>query len=430
MEENEKQSGNPKTLKDYYYIGVTAFLVIIASAGVIYLLFHLPKIIEIILGFFEIIAPILYGFVIAYMLNPIMGFFEEQILRLYRFVCFKRGTRMAKASKYRKKIRALALFASLIVAVVFIYLLLQMLIPELIRSITGLVNDLPRQLEEFQKKSVYYINKYDGGEAVYVKVLGYLENWVRNDLIQFINSLAKSIMNYTMEFFSVLYNIIIGFIVAVYVLQSKENFAGHCKKALYSLLKIERANTIIRYTREVDDLFGKFFIGKLIDSLIIGFICFIVMTLFDWPYIILVSVIIGVTNIIPVFGPFIGGFPCALLIMLANPIQGIFFGIFVIILQGVDGNIIGPKILGDTTGLSAFWVLFSILLFGGLLGVKGMIIGVPVFAFIYGVAKRIIEDRLRAKKLNTSTDDYSGYKEIHYNASTGTAEYVPLSKKE
>ena len=429
MEENEKRPGNPKTLKDYYYIGVTAFLVIIASAGVIYLLFHLPKIIEIILGFFEMIAPIIYGFVIAYILNPIMGFFEEQFLRLYRFICFKRGKHMANASRYRKKIRALALFASLIVAVVFIYLLLQMLVPELIRSITGLVNDLPRELEEFQKQSMHFINKYDGGEKVYVKVLDYLENWVRNDLIQFINSLAKSIMNYTMEFFNVLYNIIIGFIVAVYVLQSKENFAGHCKKALYSLLKIERANTIIRYTREVDDLFGKFFIGKIIDSLIIGFICFIVMTLFDWPYIILVSVIIGVTNIIPVFGPFIGGFPCALLIMLANPIQGIFFGIFVIILQGVDGNIIGPKILGDTTGLSAFWVLFSILLFGGLLGVKGMIIGVPVFAFIYGVAKRIIEDRLRAKKLNTSTEDYSGYKEIHYNASTGTAEYVPISKK-
>lgn len=208
------------------------------------------------------------------------------------------------------------------------------------------------------------------------------------------------------------WNFFIGLIIALYLLVSKELFAGQGKKMIYALFEEETGNLLIKNIRFVHSTFGGFISGKLVDSLIIGMLCFIGMTLLNLPYPLLVSLIVGVTNIIPFFGPFIGAVPSIILILMVNPLQALYFGIFVFILQQFDGNILGPKILGDKTGLSSFWVIFSITIFGGYWGFIGMAIGVPVFAVIYAAWKAFISRSLQKKGLSTDTVEYLDLAEI------------------
>ena len=201
-------------------------------------------------------------------------------------------------------------------------------------------------------------------------------------------------------------NILIGLIVMIYMLNIKDQFVAQAKKITYGIFSVAWANRLIKETRFIHKVFGGFIIGKIVDSLIIGVLCFVCLSFMKMPYTLLVSVIVGVTNIIPFFGPFIGAVPSAFLILLVSPVQCLYFLIFILLLQQFDGNILGPKILGDSTGISSFWVLFSILLFGGLLGFAGMIIGVPAFAVIYRLVGDIINEQLRRKKLSVRTRDY------------------------
>ena len=201
-------------------------------------------------------------------------------------------------------------------------------------------------------------------------------------------------------------NFLIGIIVAVYVLNCKTTFASQAKKIIYSIFNKKLGSAIIHEIRFVHQGFGGFIIGKLIDSLIIGILCYICLTLMKMPYTMLISVIIGITNIIPFFGPFIGAVPSFILLLLVSPMQSLYFIIFIFVLQQFDGNILGPKILGDSTGLSSFWVLFSILFFGGLMGFFGMIIGVPFFAVAYHLISQAVNKALQKKELSTNTDDY------------------------
>ena len=215
---------------------------------------------------------------------------------------------------------------------------------------------------------------------------------------------------YKRQVLNVLYNLFIGIIVAIYVLASKETFSAQSKKLVYGIFKKEHADVIIHYVKVSHGMFSGFIIGKIVDSTIIGIICFFLMTVMGLPYALLISVIIGVTNVIPVFGPYIGAVPSALLILIVNPMQALYFIIMLIILQQLDGNIIGPAILGESTGLSAFWVLFSILLFGGLWGIVGMIAGVPLFAVIYRIISDFINWKLSGRRLSTVTDNYRNLK--------------------
>ncbi len=217
-----------------------------------------------------------------------------------------------------------------------------------------------------------------------------------------VTGISLSVMNVI----NIVKNLLIGLIVAIYVVNSKETFISQAKKITYSILPEPNAAFVIDQFRLAHRMFGGFIIGKMIDSLIIGVICFVGMSILNIPYVMLVSVIIGVTNIIPFFGPFIGAIPSALLILLANPLKSLYFLVFVLVLQQFDGNILGPKILGDSTGLSSFWVLFSILLFGGLWGFIGMVIGVPLFAVIYHLIRLTVNHFLRKKELSTVTEEY------------------------
>ena len=233
-----------------------------------------------------------------------------------------------------------------------------------------------------------------------------LQNWIQTDLLRQMNIWMTNITTGAMNVLSEVFNFLVGCIVSVYMLFSKELFAAQMKKILYGVMSIEHANMTLHITRKSNEIFGGFIIGKIIDSAIIGVLCFLGLTLLDMPYILLVSVIVGVTNVIPFFGPYIGAIPSAILIALADPIKGIYFLIFILALQQLDGNVIGPKILGDSTGLSAFWVVFSILLGGGLFGFVGMIAGVPTFAVIYYIVKMVVEQKLEKKKMPADTEAY------------------------
>ena len=224
-----------------------------------------------------------------------------------------------------------------------------------------------------------------------------------------------------------MYNLFIGIIVAIYLLKSKRIFAAQSKKIMYGIFKKNHADTIINYLRVSDNMFSGFISGKIVDSAIIGVICFAVMGVMRLPYAMLVSVIVGVTNIIPVFGPYIGAIPSALLILLVDPKQALYFLILIIILQQLDGNVIGPAILGESTGLSAFWVLFSILLFGGFWGIAGMLVGCPLFAVIYRIVKDFVSIRLRGN-LSDVTTEYMDLKCIE--VSEDNTEYIRYTDEE
>ena len=225
-------------------------------------------------------------------------------------------------------------------------------------------------------------------------VLGKMEVFVKNVSLNVIGVVK------------VLWNLIIGFIISIYVLASKETFAGQSKKIVYAIFRKKTANNVIEAGRFINKTFMGFISGKIIDSAIIGCLCFIGTTIIGTPHALLVSVIIGVTNIIPFFGPFLGAIPCILLILIIEPIQALYFIIFILFLQQLDGNVIGPKILGDSTGLSGFWVIFSITLFGGLYGVGGMIVGVPFCAIVYAGVRMWVHTKLEQKELNPTTENY------------------------
>lgn len=210
-----------------------------------------------------------------------------------------------------------------------------------------------------------------------------------------------------------LVNCIIGIIVSVYVLCSKETFKGQTKKLIYGIFRADHANVILEVGRKTRDIFYGFIIGKIIDSAIIGVICYVCMLIFKMPYPLLVSIIIGVTNIIPVFGPYIGALPTVIIIFLTEPMQGIYFLIFIIVLQQIDGNIIGPKILGDSTGLSSFWVVVAIVVGGGLFGFAGMLFGVPTMALIYYLVGRFSKHMLRKRDLPEETADYINMERVN-----------------
>lgn len=232
-------------------------------------------------------------------------------------------------------------------------------------------------------------------------------DWVQNDLLKHTNDLMTSLTEGVIGVVNGLIDILIGFIVAIYLLFGKEKFMGQCRKIVYAFNPPRRANIILHIASKTNKTFNGFIIGKIIDSAIIGVLCFIGLSILKMPYTLLVTVIVGVTNVIPVFGPYIGAIPSAILILLVDPMKGLYFIIFIFLLQQLDGNVIGPMILGDSTGLSAFWVMFAILIGGGLFGLPGMIVGVPTFAVIYYIIKMLIQQKLEQKKLPVETEHYN-----------------------
>lgn len=392
--------------KKYLYWGVTAISVISVSIFVFYGVFHLDEIQGAISKWITILMPIIYGLVIGYLLSPVVNYLEKHVLKplLYE------KCRIAKNKKNRKRIRAFAICITLAFALLIFLGLFYLLIPQLFISISSLITSFPQIYDDF----IQSVEKvFMDNPNLETDVIGYLdaaseytEKFLNTQILPRVNQIFVQLSSGVINFIGVLKNLFIGIIVSIYVMSSKELFSAQTKKLVYAVLKPYRANILIKNVRLTNEMFSGFISGTLLDSCLIGIFCFIVTNLMNMPYAILISVIIGVTNVIPFFGPYLGGIPSAILILLVDPIKCIYFIIFIMLLQTLDGNIIAPKILGHSTGLSSFWVIVAILLGGGLFGILGMFIGVPVFAVIYALIKAFINRTLIAHNLPFRTNDY------------------------
>ena len=331
----------------------------------------------------NILMPFIYGGVIAYLLKPVCNTVENFLRRLF-------------PEKMHGFAGGLAVAATILFGLLLVYALLMMIIPQLITSVTTLYYTGRANMGKFvtwlnhlqfvadNQTLMEYVNK------AYAAISVDLDSWIKNTLMPSMQNIISGVGIGVLNVVTVFKNLIIGIIVAVYLLAARRKFVRQARLILYSIAKPRWADAIVTEVQYADKMFGGFINGKILDSAIIGLLCYLVCVIVKFPSALLVSVIIGVTNVIPFFGPFIGAVPATLLILIQNPIKALWFVLFVLILQQLDGNIIGPKILGNTTGLSSFWVLFAILLFGGLWGFVGMIIGVPLFAVIYDVIKKLV----------------------------------------
>ena len=375
-------------IKPYLYGMLAGFGAISLSILFFFLIYRFQGFGDAISKLTGILMPFIYGAVIAYLLKPVCNCVENFLRRL---LPEKMGT----------VANMLAVTISLLFGILVVYALIMMIVPQLITSVTTLYYTARNNLNDFvdwaSHQEIIASNQklLDFIETSYDNLQDTLDNIVRTKLVPSMQSLLSGAALGVMSFVTFLKNIIIGVIVSVYLLASRKKFGQQCKMILYSLIKPRWADIILEEILYADKMFGGFINGKILDSAIIGVLCYIACLIFKFPSALLVSVIIGVTNVIPFFGPFIGAIPATLLILIQNPIKALWFVLFVLVLQQVDGNIIGPKILGNTTGLSSFWVLFAILLFGGLWGFVGMIIGVPLFAVIYDVLKKFVFHGLR-----------------------------------
>lgn len=391
-----------KKNSNYIKWGITAFLVILSGLVSYYIIFHLDNFKGVLNNILVILTPITDGLILAYLLTPLLNIIERKVIIP--------GFALIHIRPKKKYVRIVSILATVALVFFAIYEFFAMVIPQIINSIQQIIYQFPTYVDtltiwiskllennpDIENFATSIINSYSG------EIESFINSKILPQLNNFIMSISIGVYSVLKEF----WNFIIGFIISIYVLAGKERFAAQFKKIAYAFLPVETSNRFISNVRFANKTFGGFFVGKILDSIIIGVICFAVTNMIGTPFCVLISVIIGVTNIIPFFGPFLGAIPSIILILFIDPIQAFYFIIFVIILQQVDGNVIGPKILGNSTGLSSFWVIFSITLFGGLFGIFGMVIGVPVFAVIFAFIKSLVESKLAAKELPTDTVKY------------------------
>lgn len=383
----------------------------------------------------HVLRPIYYGVVLAFLLSPMHKYFYQKLNEKLPVINPQRRDSLSNG---------ISIFISLFLAFCFAYLLLAMVLPELYQSIEGLVQSIP---QDFTVQAPLWLEEFFRAHpATYAKVEPYYEGilmgmneWIQTDIAPSLNSvegilsmveslllpnlstMVSSISQFIAAIISLLLDIIVAIIVSIYLLTRKKTFGAQSKKVLYAVFPVAWGDLILGETRNAYRILSGFINGKLIDSLIIALICLIGANMLKLPYTPLIATVIGVTNIIPFFGPFIGAIPCCILIFFVSPIKCLYFIGFIIALQQFDGNILGPKILGESTGLASFWVLFSIILFGGIFGVAGMIFGVPVFATIYSMLSRFIKFLLEKKELPQETTNYEAYWDKFYDHFTDIA---------
>lgn len=341
-----------------------------------------------------ILQPFIIGFSIAYVINFLLEFYENKVFKIKQIKDLN-----------LKSTRGIGIVLSYLTMFLIIGMMFKFLLPEVLDSIIGLVNDIPLYINETSKVINNVVGDLNIGAEYSKTIIDNINNLI-NYTIKFISNLIPAVGLMVATFISGIWNVVIGIIISVYLLIDKEKLCALSKKITYGLFNKKYADKIVELVERSNYTFGRFLIGKIIDSLIIGILTFVILTIFKMPYTILVSVIVGITNIIPFFGPFIGAIPSFIIILFVSPVQALWFLLIIFIIQQLDGNIIGPKILGDSIGISAFWILFSILVAGKLLGILGMIIGVPLFAIIYSIIKEYIENKLAKKGLKVETKDY------------------------
>ena len=389
--------------RNYLHLGLTSFLVIIASITFWFILNRFEVLHSIANKIFSILTPITYGAVMAFLVAPIYNRSTNFFNKFFKKIKFLKG------KEYRWS-KAIATFVCLIVIVGIVISLVMMLIPQIIKSISDVAKTLPADMDRWSENIYNLLNNYPEARGY---VVGYLvniddsiSNFLADNILPNLNTYISNVSSGFINIIRQVFNIIIGLIVMTYLLNIKLSLSAQVKRLLYSFLPVSVANIVVEETRYIKRVFSQFIVGKIIDSLIIGIINYVFMSLIHMKYSLLISVVVGVTNVIPFFGPFIGAIPSIFILLLVSPIQALQFAIWILILQQIDGNIIGPKILGQTTGLPSFWILFSILLFGGIFGIVGMIIGVPTFAIVYRFLSRQSALALAKKDLSTESESY------------------------
>lgn len=383
--------------------GLTALAVIASSVLLCFALLKFSVIATVVGKIVTVLMPIIYGGVLAYLMLPVYNASERYVQHLFGKIIKNNDSRGRLA-------KSIATLVSLAVLFAIVIGLFSMLIPQIYESIIGFQDSLT----EYINNLTLWIGKLlQDNEHLRESIMPYyneavmrFQNWIATDLVPNISLIFDRVSSGVISFVTVLKNILIGLIVMVYFLNIKDTLCAQSKKMVYGFLNVKAANRMIGEVRFAHKIFGGFITGKLLDSLIIGIMCFFSLKFLKMPYVLLISVIVGVTNVIPFFGPFIGAVPSAFLILLVDPMKCLYFLIFILVLQQFDGNILGPKILGDSTGLPSFWVLFSILLFGGLFGFVGMIIAVPLMAVIIHVYRQILDHFLAKKNLSQEENDY------------------------
>ena len=378
----------------------------------------------------DVLLPFIVGLALAYLLAPVFDLVQKP--------CYKWFA--GKQEKPRKRARffskLLATIACLLVLVVVIGGLLSMVIPQAITSVSNFIQSFPQKTDAFllwleaietrfgltDMLSTWFESSFDW-------IVDAITDWAQKELLPNIGSIAKEFSSGVFGAFSVATNVLVGIIICVYTLNSKETFAAQAKKITYALFKVPTANAIVHTTRYVDKTFGRYINGMLLDSLVVGVVCFIACSILRIPYALLISAIVGLFNVVPIFGPITAGVIGTFFVLLEDPLKALFFIAIVIVLQQVDGNIIAPKILGEKTGLTSFWVVFAIVVGGGFFGLPGMILGVPTFAVIYTLIRHRIEKRLHRKHFPDDTAAYGTLYEI--DAETGELRYeVPAETEE
>ena len=387
-------------MKRYLKIGITGAAILASGILCAFVLFKMPVIISILKGITEILKPFLYGVVFAYLLAPLCNKIEEKLFQIFpkaktkarRFICF------------------IAIVISLCVAIAVIWLIIMMIIPQVWDSVMKIIQMVPQKLIVVNNWIEHMLENQPELQAYFEEFSSQAESNIDSllnvDTIQKVQSIINSLSVQLFGVLGVVKNIFLGLLISAYLLGSRKLFGAQAGLILHGVFSDKWAKIIEEEIRYTDKMFNGFLVGKIIDSAIIGLLCFAGTSIMGFEAPAFISVIIGITNIIPLFGPFIGAIPCGLLLLLENPMHCLYFIIFIFVLQQLDGNVIGPKILGNTTGVSSFWVLFAILLFGGMWGVVGMVIGVPLFAVIYDIIRKLVYRGLRKHKRESMITDY------------------------
>lgn len=380
--------------KKYTTIAMYVFLVVVSCLFVFLTISNFDSIRSWWNKFVTMMHPFIIGVVLAYLLNFILNLYERVLFS------YKPFNLMSPKVK-----RGLGILCAYISALMLIMLFFAFVLPQVIDSINGLISSIPKYLSNISVYATEISNKiYVPQEQMDLLVTAINDSV--NSIIAFIANLLPIIIDKAFSVTSSILNIVMGIIISIYILIDKERFAALSKKIAYAILDKQRVIKLIDFIKYSENIFSRFIGGKILDSAIIGVLTFIILVIAKIPYTVLIAVIIGVTNVIPVFGPFIGAIPCVIILFFIDPSKALWFILIIIIIQQIDGNIIGPYILGDSVGVSAFWILFSVLIFSKMFGIVGMVIGVPIFAVFYSLIKTIVEEKLKKKRLSLKTEDY------------------------
>ncbi len=407
--------------KKYIQMGIIAFIVAVCTILFVFAVFNYPIFATGFENFIKVLRPVINGFLVAYLLNPVMKFFETRFLpALFRALKLKEP----EGIKSKRIFRYISIALTVIFVFLFIGSFIGLMIPQLVESITSIAHQFP----EYADNLVSFVNKTFDDNPRFIEYFNQFYSQFEEsfsdfltDVPTYLNQIWSTLSSGIAKSVAFVLNLALGLILSIYILSFKEKFIAQIRKITLAYFSRKRAHSIFEEIRNVDRIFKDYIVSSIVDSLIIGILCFILCLIIGTPYAILMSFIVGITNIIPFFGPFFGAVPCTIIILMINPMQALYFVIMIVCLQQLDGNVIKPRIFGESTGLPAFWVVVSILVGGGFFGVMGMYLGTPVFAVIYSDIRRHIAYKLSVKGLPGETSKYLFENELPYE--------VPKAKK-